>query len=414
METSKNLGSIASYVDVILDTNPSRMVLSGKLNKNFESGYSGFDKIKINYISSKGGGIYQAEKFADKKVFHENIEKENIREALVAMLENFKQVSSISKEYVCDLRISKKGKILFSKNTQKNEFNEKKEHNVKKNYILKEGEIIEPLVDLGIFTKEGKIVNSKYDKYKQINRFVEIIDDEIKKIEEEYRNKNKVLRILDFGCGKSYLTFIIYYYFTKIKNMRVEIIGLDLKRDVIENCNKIAKKYGYENLKFELGDINGYRFDKSLDVVISLHACDTATDYALYNAIRWKARMIFSVPCCQHEINSSIKTDKLGILTRYGLIQEKVSSLFTDAIRANILRAVGYKTQVLEFIDFEHSPKNVLIRAVKSNVSDKKRMDSIQEIEELKKAFEFEQKLYELCTKDNLIKRPDLEDEYVR
>lgn len=313
------------------------------------------------------------------------------------MMKNFKQMASISAEYNFDMRISKKGKIFFSKHAQTNNIKLKSSHNKKKNYILQEGMIIPPLIDLGVFTKEGKVINSKYDKFKQINRFVEIIDDEIKKIEKDYcEDREKVLHILDFGCGKSYLTFILYYYFTEIKKINVKITGLDLKEDVIKNCNKIAESYGYNNLKFELGDINGYKYENNLDMVITLHACDTATDYALFNAINWNAKMIFSVPCCQHEINSTMKPEKLKLISKYGIIQERVSALFTDSIRANILECMGYKTQLLEFIDIAHSPKNILIRAVKSNVSEAKKKRSLEEIEAMKNEFKFEQTLYSL------------------
>ena len=257
--------------------------------------------------------------------------------------------------------------------------------------------IIEPLIDLGVFTKEGKVINSKYDKYKQINRFIEIIDDEIKK------NNYKELTILDFGCGKSYLTFVLYYYFVKIKNINVKMIGLDLKEDVIKKCNEIAQRYKYENLHFELGDINGFKYNNKVDMVITLHACDTATDYALYNAVKWNSKMIFSVPCCQHEFNAQMKADKLSILTKYGIVQERVAALLTDSLRANLLECAGYKTQLLEFIDISHSPKNILIRASKSNVSKEKRERSIKEVNNLIETFNFNPTLYNLLKNDNLI-----------
>ena len=228
-------------------------------------------------------------------------------------------------------------------------------------------------------------------------RQVEIIDDEIKK------NDYKELTILDFGCGKSYLTFVLYYYFVKIKNINVKMIGLDLKEDVIKKCNEIAKSYKYDNLHFELGDINGFKYNNKVDMVITLHACDTATDYALYNAVKWNAKMIFSVPCCQHELNSQMKSDELSILTRYGIVQERVAALMTDAVRANILECCGYKTQLLEFIDISHSPKNILIRASKGNVSKEKKEKSLNEVNNLVKQFNFDPTLLKLVKNDNLL-----------
>ena len=388
---------LIGYIDDIVKSKPLRLVFSNKYDKNYD-----YKKVKINMVRVKERDFYQVEKFTDKQVFHENIEVEDLAKSIGDMMERFRQLTAISEEYNFDVRISKKGKVFCSKHAQKNDLKIDKSHNKKKNYILQEGMDIPAFVDLGVFNKDDKIINSKYDKYKQINRFIEIIDDEIKNLGDEYSlGGDKVLRILDFGCGKSYLTFVVYYYFVEIKKMNVEITGLDLKEDVIDKCNKVASKYGYDRLKFELGDINGYKFENNVDIVISLHACDTATDYALYNAINWKAKMIFSVPCCQHEINSTIRADKLSIITRYGLIQERVAALMTDSIRANLLEAMGYKTQLIEFIDFEHSPKNILIRAVRSNVSKDKRKKLIDEIEALREEFSFEQTLYNLL-KDRL------------
>ncbi|CEH32917.1 Methyltransferase [Romboutsia lituseburensis] len=331
-------------------------------------------------------------------MFHENIDKELINTKIIEhMKDDYKQLSAWSNDNTFDLKVSKKGKIFLGKKKSDNKKFANKSHNKEKNYILKEGTIIQPLIDLGVFTKEGKVVNSKYDKYKQINRFIEIIDDEIRK------NNQEELTILDFGCGKSYLTFVLYYYFVEIKKINVKMIGLDLKPDVIKKCNDIAKRYNYENLKFELGDINGYKFTDKVDMVITLHACDTATDYALYNAIKWNTKMIFSVPCCQHEFNSQMKSDNLSLLTKYGIVQERVAALMTDAVRANLLEYLGYKTQLLEFIDISHSPKNILIRASKSGVTKEKREKALNEVNNLIKEFNLDPTLLKLLKNDNLI-----------
>lgn len=370
-----------------------KIVISNKVKKDEK-----YNKIAINLKENNKNKFYQIEKFTDKQVFHKNIKINEISDKVGELIfGNYKQMTAWSNNEIFDLKISKKGKIFLGKKKNDNSKIVAKGHNKEKNYILKEGMIIEPLIDLGVFTKEGKVVNSKYDKYKQINRFIEIIDDEIKK------NDYKELTILDFGCGKSYLTFVLYYYFVKIKNINVKMIGLDLKEDVIKKCNDIAKRYNYENLHFELGDINVFKYNNKVDMVITLHACDTATDYALYNAIKWNSKMIFSVPCCQHEFNSQMKANELSILTKYGIVQERVAALMTDSVRANLLECVGYKTQLLEFIDIAHSPKNILIRASKNNISKEKKEKSLNEVNNLIRTFNFNPTLYNLLKNDNLI-----------
>lgn len=377
----------------IIEDNVIKLVISNKTNKNFE-----YNKIVIYLKENNKRTYYQIEKYTDKQVFHENIDIDILEERIIEYVEpNYKQISAWSNSASFEVKISKKGKVLLSKKKSDNQKTLNKSHNKEKNYILKEGMIIEPLIDLGVFTKEGKVVNSKYDKYKQINRFVEIIDDEIKK------NDYKELTVLDFGCGKSYLTFVLYYYLVEIKNIKVKMIGLDLKADVIKKCNDIAQSYNYENLHFELGDINGFKYNNKVDMVITLHACDTATDYALYNAIKWNAKLIFSVPCCQHEFNAQMKTDSLSILTKYGIVQERIAALMTDSVRANLLESIGYKTQLLEFIDIAHSPKNILIRASKSNISKDKKEKALLEVENLIGQFNFNPTLYNLLKDDNLI-----------
>ena len=387
------MDNLINAIDKIVEGQVFKIVISNKKDKENK-----YNKININFKESKNKKYYQVEKYTDKQVFHENIEIEDLRDHLLDYMENsYKQLAAWSENNTFDLKISKKGKVFLGKKNANNSNLINKDHNKKKNYILEEGMIIEPLIDLGVFTKEGKVVKSKYDKYKQINRFVEIIDDEIKK------NDYKELTILDFGCGKSYLTFILYYYFVEIKKINVKMIGLDLKEDVIKKCNEVAKRYKYDNLHFELGDINGYKYNNKVDMVITLHACDTATDYALYNAVKWNAKMIFSVPCCQHELNHQMKPEYLNILTRYGIVQERVAALMTDAVRGNLLEAVGYKTQLLEFIDIAHSPKNILIRASKSNISKQKIEKSLTEVEKLREEFNFNPTLYNLLKQDNLI-----------
>lgn len=382
------MSELRSYIERIFESKVQKLVISKPASKQSE-----FKKITVNLMPK----FYQIAKYTEKQVFHENITADKIAERCFELTDgNFLQLNAWSDEKETYITISKKGKLFFK---------EKKisanapcpatvEHNRKKQYILPEGEIIEPLVDMGIFTKEGKVVQSMYDKYKQINRFIEIIDDSIR--QQDY----KKLNIIDFGCGKSYLTFIVYYYLTEIRMIDATIIGLDLKKDVIEKCNKAAEKYGYKNLRFELGDINGYKCPFDVDMVITLHACDTATDFALYNAINWGAKMIFSVPCCQHELNSQIETDNLSILTRYGIIQERFAALLTDSIRGNLLEYCGYKTQLLEFIDFAHTPKNILIRAnLKQNPSKASKEKALCEVQKAVEEFNVNPTLYKLLIK---------------
>ena len=234
-------------------------------------------------------------------------------------------------------------------------------HNRVKQYILKEGIPVPFLVDLGVMTSKGKIITQKYDKFRQINRFLEFIEDILPRLP-----KDREVTILDFGCGKSYLTFAMYYYLKELKGYDVNIIGLDLKTDVIEKCNRLATDYGYKKLHFLQGDIADYEGVSSVDMVVTLHACDTATDYALAKAVEWGAQVILSVPCCQHELNRQIENEMLAPFLKYGILKERMAALLTDGIRANLLESKGYETQILEFIDMEHTPKNLLIRAVKT------------------------------------------------
>ena len=369
----------------IAELSPVKIVLSNVADKEQR-----IQKVQIE----KKDKHFQIAQYTDKQVFHKNVDEEELISFCIEELGvNFLQLNAWMLRGEASLKLTKKRKLLFDIKKADNSAlaDEVRDNNRKKNYILEEGRVIEPLIDMGIFTKEGRIVSSMYDKFKQINRFIEIIDDELKK---------KIithLNIIDFGCGKSYLTFIVYYYLTEIKKIKVNMIGLDLKEDVIRKCNKAAKKYGYENLSFELGDINGYSAPFKVDMVITLHACDMATDFALYNAVSWGAGYIFSVPCCQHELNVEIKSETFSLMTRYGIIKERFSALVTDAIRGNLLEYMGYNVNLLEFVDLSHTPKNILIRAVKNpNKAENVKLRAMDEVKRMMEEFGLSQALYRM------------------
>lgn len=381
----------------ILDNDVFKLIISKPKQKDNK-----YKKIVIE----KKSDYYQISKYTEKQVFHENVKEHALASRCTELtFEHFLQVNAWTDTWEYYILISKKGNASLKRKkvqgaavaVEKNRSNGVSlKHNRSKNYILEEGTPIPPLVDMGVFTKEGKVVRTMYDKFKQINRFIEMIDDTLKD------SSVTELNVIDFGCGKSYLTFILYYYLTEIKKIKANMIGLDLKADVIKHCNEVAKKYRYDGLRFELGDINGYQTPFDVDMVITLHACDTATDFALYNAITWNARMIFSVPCCQHELNSQIQTDHFKALTDYGIIKERFAALATDAIRGKLLEYCGYKTQLLEFIDFAHTPKNILIRAVKRPMTAKNaRTKAMEEVEALCEEFHFKPTLYTLINNLN-------------
>ncbi len=318
-------------------------------------------KISLRPVLLGGKLIFQASIQQGNKVFHRNFNRQEAVEEIVRWMENYRQLELFSETGQAVVLISKKGKIGLKEKkagccVKKPDLS----HNRKKKYILEPERKVGFLMDLGVQTKEGKIVHAKYDKFRQINRFLEYIEDILPQF-----SQGQEVRIVDFGCGKSYLTFAMYHYLKELKGYQVHIIGLDLKEDVIEHCRKLAGQYGYTGLEFYVGDIASYQGEEKVDMVVTLHACDTATDYALDKAIRWGAKVILSVPCCQHELNGQIENDVLAPAFSYGLIKERMAALFTDALRAQILESNGYQVQVLEFIDMEHTPKNILIRAVK-------------------------------------------------
>ena len=382
---------------------------SGQAEKN------DFLKAKIRPVLAKGVLHFQAEEFIGKQAFHKNLTAEEAVDYLEGLMEtSFRQLQLEAQDKSGTVLVSKKGKVTVkvkkktaaanvaasaSVSGQNNGRTGGSDaalqtawaaglsHNRKKRYILEEGIPVPFLVELGVQTKDGAIVHAKYDKFRQINRFLEFIEDVLPKLD-----KNKETRIIDFGCGKSYLTFAMYYYLKVLKGYPVRITGLDLKTDVIEHCSQLAKKFGYDSLEFLHGDIASYEGTDEVDMVVTLHACDTATDYALEKAVRWNAKVILSVPCCQHEVNKQMESELFAPVFHYGIIKERMAALYTDALRAEVLEAMGYRVQILEFIDMEHTPKNLLIRAVKQG----RRKENREAIEAILKEIHVEPTLYRL------------------
>ena len=344
---------------------------------------SEFSKVVITKVSVKGEENFQLARYKNNQVFHLNLAISGLNSWLDVEERHFRDVNIFFAGKTISIKVGKKS---THKKVSNNDLVAKGDtsHNKAKNYILAEGEDIPALRDLGVFDANNRIIKSKYDKYKQINRFVEIIDD--------YFGANDMdnLTILDFGCGKSYLTFVVYYYFKVKRGKNVRIIGYDLKKDVVDHCNEIAKSYGYVSLNFIHADVSrDVLYDDKIDMVISLHACNTATDYALNYAISHGAKYIFSVPCCQHEVNSSIKeAGDLDLLLKYGIIKERVSALLTDAMRAEILEAYGYKVDVMEFVDLAHSPKNIMLRCKRAGIVSKEKLSRVEALK-AKYGFDF-------------------------
>lgn len=387
-----------------------RQLLQAVLNIDFiravisnPRGKEGITRVKVRPLEKKGKILFQFESFTEKQAFHRNLEKEEAQEQFLAYAEQFRQmqIETVEEEYT--VLISKKGKVTVRKKRRK----EKAQaadlaHNRRKHYILEEGRAVPFLKDLGVMTEDGKIVRTKTDKFRQINRFLEFVEDILPGLD-----RGRELTILDFGCGKSYLTFAMYYYLHELKGYDIRIIGLDLKQDVISHCQQLAERYGYGKLTFLVGDIADYDGVDRVDMVVTLHACDTATDYALAKAVGWDAKVILSVPCCQHELNAQLGGERgceerrmsgektmcsespawetLAPVLDYGLLRERFAALVTDGLRAKYLERAGYETQVLEFIDMEHTPKNILLRAVKkgkgnSDANDRKKGKAAEEI----------------------------------
>ena len=377
---------IKQALDLFLNESLERILMSNPTDSGKIS------RSRIRPLLMKGRLVFQAEEQAGKQAFHRNLDRDEAADYVTGLLDgSFRQAEIASGLGKALILVSRKGKvtvkvkqnprparILSAGNLASREPERAVllSHNRKKHYILEEGIPVPFLVDLGVMTKEGRVVNSRYDKYRQINRFLEFIEDILPNLDQDREST-----IIDFGCGKSYLTFAMYYYLKELKGYPVRIIGLDLKEDVIEHCSRLGRQYGYEGLSFCHGDIASFEGVEKVDMVVTLHACDLATDYALEKAVNWGARVILSVPCCQHELNGQMENSLLRPVLQYGLIKERMAALYTDAIRAQVLEYRGYRTQILEFIDMEHTPKNILIRAVKQG----KRKDNEGEIRELVK-----------------------------
>lgn len=376
-----------------------RVILSNPSSKD------GVIKICARPMLKNKSLLFQIEEYTKTQVFHKNLTAGDAGSYLTGKLSSdtssqtasFKNALVETQSFTANVLVSKKGTITIKKkmNASAKQPKISLSHNRKKKYILEEGIPVPFLIDLGVMTQNGSIVNAHYDKFRQINRFLEYIEDILPSLP-----TGRELRILDFGCGKSYLTFAIYYYLKVLKGYPVRITGLDLKEDVIRHCNELAVKYGYDKLEFLCGDIAYYDGCSQVDMVVTLHACDTATDYALAKAVGWGAKVILSVPCCQHELNKQMKNDLLSPVLHYGILKERMAALMTDGLRAQILEANGYRTQILEFIDMAHTPKNLLIRAVYNGHC----ADNKAQIDELLAAFDVNPTLYRLlCKKDNTI-----------
>ncbi|MCR5330978.1 MAG: SAM-dependent methyltransferase [Lachnospiraceae bacterium] len=344
-------------------------------------------KLKVRPVVLKGKQLFQAARTVGAQELHENTDADGIKSLIAGMLAEgpcFRQLELTGAEGSATVLISKKGHVTVKEHGRKAGISlpagEVGGPDHKKNYIIREGIAVPFLVELGVMNKDGFVVKARYDKFRQINRYLEFVNDILPELTGRKSNPaangaegtdtGRKLEIIDFGCGKSYLTFALYHFLHESIGLNVHITGLDLKKDVIADCGRLAEKLGYGDLEFKHGDIADYETNGGVDMVVTLHACDTATDYALFNAIRWNARVIFCVPCCQHELNKQIKNKELEPVLKYGIIRERMSALITDAMRAQMLEEQGYKTQILEFIDMEHTPKNLLIRAVKKGSSD--------------------------------------------
>ncbi|NHN32032.1 class I SAM-dependent methyltransferase [Paenibacillus agricola] len=352
--------SLETIIDEVIKKST---LIQGTFSQLRTGSSSTYSKVTVKPLELKGELHYQFSSFGGNKVLHDNLLPAAAASRILLLLsDTYRQglIQAATADY--QVLINKKGKLGILAKPPTKKPAAVLSHNRKKNYLLEEGTPVPFLVELGIMNADGKVLAPKYDKFRQINRFVELIADIV-----PHLPTGRTLNIVDFGCGKSYLTFALYHYLKELQGFDIRVIGLDLKEDVIRHCSELAERFGYDGLQFLVGDIADYNGLAQVDMVVTLHACDTATDAALEKAIRWQAGVILSVPCCQHELFQQVKSDVLAPLLQHGILKERFSALATDAIRAQLLDIMGYRTQLLEFIDMEHTPKNILIRAVKGN-----------------------------------------------
>lgn len=366
--------TIEELLEQCIQKNLIDLTISGLKKKNEELPV----KIKVRPVAMKDKIEYQVSEFIGRKVFHKNYKKDELKKKIADwMQEDYKQAQFTMTDATAQILSGKHSQTVKYKKCKEVRVQRDLSHNRTKRYILPEGTPVGFLIDLGVMTKEGKIVRQKYDKYRQINRFLEFVEDILPQL-----SKEREQTIIDFGCGKSYLTFAMYYYLKELKGYDIRIIGLDLKEDVIAHCNELKDKYGYGKLSFLVGDIASYTDVDAVDMVVTLHACDTATDYALAKAVQWGAKVILSVPCCQHEANRMMENELLQPVLQYGILKERMAAIMTDAVRANLLTAKGYDTQILEFIDMEHTPKSLLVRAVYTGKDSENAAEALKNMEE--------------------------------
>ena len=377
--------SISEFIQSALSEGAYKFVLSGKRSSSLP-----YRRVSFSLLENEGE--FFIEKLTDKQAFHSRIAVNEAADEIESCFSDFIQINAWSRISEYTAKLSKKGRLMTGRHKAAAAPKAQTDQNRSKNYLLPDNTVVPPLVDMGVMTPSGAVRKDMYDKFKQINRFLECIDDCIR----DENLGDKEFNIIDFGCGKSYLTFIVYYYFSEIKHIPVRMTGLDLKEDVIAFCNGLAEKYGYTKLHFIAGDIAKYDMSEPVDMMISLHACDTATDYALYNAIARGVRFILSVPCCQHELNTNADFGKMSVLNDSGILRERAASLFTDGIRAKMLTYCSYKTQLLEFVDLSHTPKNILIRAKKALIPETTRQKALMDAEELLGILNTEQTLHKL------------------